>query len=357
MSLGTALVTGGCGCVGYHVVKALLAEPTCTAVHVISRNPTRSRLSGAQYHAGDLTVDADLRRVLDAVQPDVIFHVASPVSSGNDASQTYFYEAIVDGTKRLIDHAVNARCVRALVYTSSSSVVQGPYKRVDETRALLDRASGTNYYSYSKACADALVLKSNDPEGMRTVCLRISGIYGDRDNQMLPGLLKVLNDQRQKTQLGNNSTLFDFCSANNAAGAHVLAAKRLLSGITDSQILKVDGEAFFITDDKPIPFWDFSRKVWAEAGSPVDPKTIRVIPAWLILSIALTVEWVFWIATFGQKTPKFLRSHTIRWVTEERTFSIEKAKTRLNYQPRDRMDEDIAKGVRWCLQTKGEKSS
>ena len=60
--------------------------------------------------------------------------------------------------------------------------------------------------------------------------------------------------------------------------------------------------------------------------------------------------------TFGQRTSKFLRSHTIRWVSSERTFSINKAKNRLSYQPSDDMDENIARGVEWCLKMDSEKS-
>jgi hypothetical protein len=58
-------------------------------------------------------------------------------------------------------------------------------------------------------------------------------------------------------------------------------------------------------------------------------------------------EWLFWIFTFGQKTPSFLRSHTIRYVTEKRTFSIEKVKQRLGYVPVDDRKTCIEEGVAW----------
>ena len=74
------------------------------------------------------------------------------------------------------------------------------------------------------------------------------------------------------------------------------------------------------------------------------------MPGWLVLGVAIAVEWLYWIFTFGQKTPKFLRSHTIRWVISERTFSVEKAKQRLGYKPVNNEDESIKKGVEWCLQ-------
>ena len=174
-------------------------------------------------------------------------------------------------------------------------------------------------------------------------------MYGDRDNQLIPGVLKALKDKRQHIQIGDNSNEFDFCSATNAAAAHLLIAKALLVGYQDPKTPKVDGEAFFITDGKPMPFWTFSRKVWAAAGDHTPLDQVKVVPGWFVLGLAITVEWLYWIFSAGHKTPKMLRSHTIRHVTEPRTFSIDKARSRLGYKPADTMEDSIRKGVEWCL--------
>ncbi|KAL9122803.1 MAG: hypothetical protein Q9187_000648 [Circinaria calcarea] len=348
--LGIVLVIGGCGCVGFHVVKALLEEPSCSSIHVFSRNPYHNRLPGVQYHAGSLTSFEDIRSLFETIHPTVVFHVASPLSSGNDANNKLFYDTNVQGTKYLLDRAGNTPSVKAFVYTSSSSVAQEPYNFITEATPLISCKSGFNYYSATKALADECVLKANNPAGgFRTACLRICTVYGERDNQLIPGTLKALRDGRQHNQIGSNTHLFDFVSATNAATAHVLAAKAILRGFHDPQSPKVDGEAFFITDGKPVFFWDFSRKVWSAAGDRTPAKAVKIIPAWFVLGLAITVEWIYWVFTFGQRTPKFLRSHTIRWVTSQRTFSIEKAKQRLDYRPVDDMDESIIKGVEWCL--------
>jgi len=355
VSLGTVLVVGGCGCVGFHVVKALLDDSSSSSIHVFSRSPYRNLLPHVQYHAGSLTSLSDIQDVLQNVKPTVIFHVASPLSSGNTANNKLFYDTNVQGTKYLLDCARNLQSVKAFVYTSSSSVVQEPYRSVTEERPLIVGTSGSNYYSTSKALADDLVLKANDPvEGFRTVCLRISGVYGERDNQMIPGTLKVLHDKRQHLQLGTNTSLFDFVSATNAASAHLLAAKALLRSMKDPKAPKVDGEAFFITDGRPVFFWDFSRKIWSAAGDRTPKESIKVVPAWFVLGLAITVEWLYWILTFEQRTPEFLRSHTIQWVTSERTFSIEKARQQLGYKPVDNMEQSIQDGVKWYKQQESE---
>ena len=135
--------------------------------------------------------------LFEKIQPTVVFHVASPVSSGNDANEQVFHKANVEGTIRLLDCSKNAKSVKTFVYTSSSSVVEGPYVPVDETRSFITRSSSrANHYSISKARAEELVSKANNPAGLRTVSLRVAGIYGDRDNQMISGTLKVLKDKR-----------------------------------------------------------------------------------------------------------------------------------------------------------------
>jgi len=354
----TALVTGGCGCVGFHIVKALLDDPSFSSVHVFSRNPNHNLLPNVEYHAGSLTSEKDVNAVLTAARPTVIFHVASPVSSGNTANEKVFYEVNVQGTKNLLNYAINSSTVKAFVYTSSSSVVQGPYHFVSETAPLITEGSlsGFNYYSTTKALADRLVLQANNLAGLRTSCLRITTIYGERDNQLIPGTLKVLRDGRQRSQIGDNKSLMDFVSASNAARAHLLACKGLLKGIEDPEAPKVDGEAFFITDDKPVFFWDFSRRIWEAAGDRTPKESIRIIPAWFVLGLAIAAEWLYWVFTLGHRTPQFLRSHTIRFITSQRTFSITKAKERLGYAPVDDMEESITKGVRWCLKDMDQKT-
>ena len=53
-ALGPALVIGGCGFVGLHIVDALLKDPTCRPVSVISRNPNLNRCEAVAYYTGEI---------------------------------------------------------------------------------------------------------------------------------------------------------------------------------------------------------------------------------------------------------------------------------------------------------------
>ncbi len=84
------LVIGGCGFIGYHIVKALLAEKEPSfLVHVMSRNPNRNQVPGQEYHVGDSTPEESVTKILTAVQPVAISHLASPVPAGTPAATSY----------------------------------------------------------------------------------------------------------------------------------------------------------------------------------------------------------------------------------------------------------------------------
>ncbi|KAL8687904.1 MAG: hypothetical protein Q9218_006053 [Villophora microphyllina] len=352
----TILVVGGCGFVGFHVVKALLEEQVWS-VHVISRNPSRNQIKGANYHIGSLSSLGQLQAAFAKIQPDVVIHAASPVSAGNSGGERQFRETNVHGTRNLLNVAISTGHVRAFIYTSSAAVLDlTSHENATERVPMYTVTSRADYYSKSKAIADQSVLDANGCGGMRTLCLRPAGIYGERDSQVIPGTLQALREGRHRYQIGDNKCLFDFVSVSNVALSHVLAVRVLLAK-PDIASPKVDGEAFFITDGDPVPFWDFARKVWAAAGVELKPEEITVVPAWFVLNLASLVEWIYWVFTLGLVRPKTLRRQAIGFTCLPRTFSIAKARQCLGYTPLQDRDEQIRKGVEWELSTQAEAAS
>ena len=348
MSLGAVLVTGGCGFVGYHIVKHLLEDPLFSEVHVVSRNPTHNRLPGAVYHAGDITDVASLHALLTKVQPRTIIHTASPTAIDGHGDEKLLYTANVTGTLNLLRQAAALQTVQAFVYTSSVLVMAGrSFANITEDAPLLTKHSrGADAYSITKAIADRAVLIANDPSGMRTVCLRLPGMYGERDNQCIPGALSVMHEGKHRIQVGDNKVICDWCSVSNAATAHVLAAKALLDNSPNGP--KVSGEAFFITDDAQLPFWTFMWLIWGATGDSTPRSQITVLPAWLVIGLATITEWLFWIFTFGRTKPKYFRRAIMEHSCLSRSYDIRKAKERLGYRPKKDMHENIAAGLAWA---------
>ena len=339
---------------GHHIVQLLLAHPSCTAVAVISRNPIHNLFPGATYHS--CSIDSPrLLSVLVAIQPHIIIHTASPLAS-NVALQE---STTIAGTKNLLDCARATPSVRYFIYCSSIAAIDGaPYSLLTEEAATLLQPSKRHHdtYAVAKARADALVLSSNNPSPpdgsrpFRTAVLRPCGIVGEGDSQILPALLDAMKSGATHVQLGNNTSKFDFVYVGNVARAHLQLAEAMIREADedhDADLLPaIAGEAFFITNGEPMLFWNFARLVWRLAGRETRAEDAWVVPMWVAMGVAMVAEWVVWAVSLGTRRPEKLTRAQMENCSVEKTFSIEKARTRLGYMPEVSLEEGVRRGVK-----------
>ena len=233
--------------------------------------------------------------------------------------------------------------MRAFVYTSSVSVYAGSeHISLDENQPLWEEGSGATPYDLSKCTAEKLVLGA-DCESLSTVALRPCLIYGERDNSMVPGLIGAPTN----VQLGDNKNLIDSISVENAAAVHVLAARALLDPSRAQG--KVYGEAFNVTDQNPIPFWNLSRLVWRAAGDNTPLEKVHVIPVWLALIMASIAESLYLVFTFGRQKPASLNKLLVTYCVRSHTYKIDKVKQVLGYSPVPALEAGIERSVAWEL--------
>ncbi|KAI4147387.1 MAG: hypothetical protein LQ340_005579 [Diploschistes diacapsis] len=345
------LVVGGCGFLGHHIVSQLLDTHTAQ-VSVLDLRSDRNRLPGVRYHNADLASANEVLNVLQEVQPAVIIHTASPLAVNDN--RPLFEKVNIQGTRTLLDCAIKVGTVKAFVFTSSSSVVHDSISDLnfaDESYPVLRYPQQRSYYSHTKGIAEEIVLAANRKDGgMLTVSIRPAGIFGEGDNQFLPALLEAYHTGKTNVQLGSNRNRFDTTYVGNVAHAHLLAARALLQthamGVQPLDHEKIDGEAFFVTNDEPMFFWDFARTVWREAGWKGKAEDAWVMPKNVGLVIATLLEWIYWIIFFGAKQPLFKRS-SVQFSCINRTFNIDKAKRRLGYMPLLATKDGIKRGVKW----------
>lgn len=157
-----------------------------------------------------------------------------------------------------------------------------------------------------------------------------------------------------RMQLGENNNLFDFTYVGNIAYAHLLAAFHLLATCLRYQSgqgapldhERVDGEAFNITNDSPVYFWDMTRAAWALTGKVVEPRDVWELPEGLLGTIGGIAESV--LGLFG-KTPRLTR-RMVRYSCMTRFYSTTKAKLRLSYLPVVPVDEGLARAVGYVIE-------
>lgn len=357
-SLGKVLVVGGCGFLGSHVVEQLLQEWDTTEIAVLDIQTEKNRFDGVSYFKGDIASKDLVQTTMQSFQPLVIMHCASPIAT--KGTRQTFQSGNITGTRNLLKCAVDCGTVRAFVFCSSSGVVHDTYSDLidaDESWPLIRPPHQPDPYLETKIVAEEMILAANGKNDIYTTAIRPAVIFGERDGVLIPTVVERAKEGKFKIQIGNGLNIFDFTYAGNVAHSLLLAAEHLLhktSSVSDSE--KVDGEAFFVTNDQRYPFWEFNRMISREADYPIAQKDIRVLSVWLMLAIASFTEVLYWIFTFGTKKPKVSRQ-TFKTTTINRTFKIDKIKKRLGYVPRVSLEDGLHRAVKWYQETQAQRNN
>ncbi|KAG0292415.1 erg26, C-3 sterol dehydrogenase [Dissophora globulifera] len=314
------LVTGGNGFLGRWIVQELIKRTdyaiTILDIFIPANATATDRIT---YIAGDITDAAAVHAAFKGHH--ICMHVASPPA--HFPAET-FKKINIEGTQNVID-ACRAEKVGRLIYTSSASVLSdgSPLENADETHPIPKTFIET--YSETKAIAEDMVLKANSPS-LLTCSLRPSGIFGPGDTQGTPGFMDVMKKGQHVLQIGDNSGLFDWTYVENVAYSHILAAQKLVPGAG------VDGQAFFITNGTPTPFWNHPRALMAE-------KKV-VAPYMIIINFHIAIIIGFLSEMFGvlkkmmgKDVKEGFTRVRVRYIAYNRYFNISKAQKILGYEP------------------------
>ncbi|KAJ3290533.1 hypothetical protein HDU79_003148 [Rhizoclosmatium sp. JEL0117] len=325
------IVVGGCGFLGRRIVEMLLDRgETNVAVFDIRKTFDDARV---QFFTGDISNAADLERAFEG--RSVVVHSASP-PHGLDAK--VYFAVNVDGTRNVIQSCKNLG-IQKLVYTSSASVSFNgqSLEEADETTPYCEKH--LDAYNETKALAEKMVLEANSPS-FRVACLRPSAIFGPRDMQCIRTMLDVARTGKSKVQIGDNSVIFDYTYVDNLADAHIIAAEKL-----NDPNSGVAGQAFFITNDSPVFFWDFAKMVFDEDGAKNTLST--VLPTWFAIGLAFIVEFFVLLLSPIKKIHPTLTLFRVRIITQNKYHNIDKAKKLLGYKAKVSLGEGIKRSVKW----------
>lgn len=143
--------------------------------------------------------------------------------------------------------------------------------------------------------------------------------------------------------------MYDFVYVSNLIDAHLLAAEALIRAYGNpvpTADMRVDGEAFNITNEETVQFWAFQRALAASVDLPVKDEDIKVIPFWLAFVIAAVSEWATWVLTRGTKQPLVTRD-AVRNTVMSRTLNGAKARRVLGYKPKVSIEEGLERTGKW----------
>jgi dihydroflavonol-4-reductase len=267
---GTVLITGATGQVGHAIARRLAGDGV--EPRALVRSPERARVLPADVQPvfGDVTDASSLRAALDGCA--TVYHSAGiPEQWRRDTGE--FSRVNVEGTRNVVEAALEAG-VERFVYTSTDDVlVQGPRESFDESR--LNPNPGQTPYQRSKLEADRIVTAALD-RGLPAVFLHPAGLYGPA-----PFLVKGLNDllielAKRKTPMllpGGMGVAY----SEDVADGHVRAAEQATVG------------ARYILAESFQSLTDIARAV--AAGEP-RAKVPRVMPMAVARGVSMVGERV-----------------------------------------------------------------
>jgi dihydroflavonol-4-reductase len=318
------LVTGGTGFLGRALVRALAARGV--AVRVLAR-PT-SDLSpleglGVEVVRGDVLQPDTLHAATDGVT--TVYHLAGML--GRFAVPYSAYHALhVEGTCNLLRACAGRGLVRFVQCSSPGMLgAVGPGEPPRDERSA---HHPTSLYERSKSAAEQAALPLAAELGIPLVLARPEFVYGPGDQHVV-GLFRSIQ-RGVFFHIGSGETL-----------CHPSYVEDVIAGLLACATARARAqEAYHICGPRPVTFVELANAI-ADALEVARPRFH--LPEWLIRAGAWGVELAG--RTLGIEPP--LTLETVRFFTESRAFSIDKARRELGWSPQVDIAEGARRSVAW----------
>ncbi len=209
------LVTGGNGYLGSFLVKAL--EKENANVFVVSRNAELLY----NHFAVDITDFDAIHKVVQEIQPDIVFHLAANISRNRDfAIYTDMAKVNVMGTLNLLQALQNLDT--HFIFTSSSEIYGNNESPFHENQL----PKPVSPYSLSKVNAEMLIQTYCLNHNKKFTNLRIFNFYGENmpEDFFIPQMINSLKREEDFLMTKGEQTR-DFLYVDDVVQALLLTAK------------------------------------------------------------------------------------------------------------------------------------
>ena len=267
---------------------------------------------GIRFCSADILNAEQIRKAFSSA--DCVIHCAG--KTGDWGSYMEFYETNVQGTKNIVA-ACKANQIKRIVFVSTPSIYFSGHDRLDikESDSVPARQLP---YGKTKLLAEELLFALR-PAGINVISLRPRAVYGPYDNTIVPRILKMAEKKRFPLIEGGKA-LTDITYIENLT----MAVKQCLSAPENSW-----NHAYSISNGSPVTVRDWFAMVLDVFEKPFRPRNIP-------LPLAKVVAWVSELTSrlpLTDSQPSMTR-FSVGYMSKSITMSIDKAKTRLGYEPR-----------------------
>ncbi|MBU0646541.1 NAD-dependent epimerase/dehydratase family protein [Patescibacteria group bacterium] len=229
-----AIVTGGAGFIGSHIVDALIKRRIKVAVvDDLSTGQKKNLNPNAKFFQVSIA-SPQFPQIIKKLKPDVIFHCAAQINvreSVNDPLKDARQNIL--GTLALAQAAADAN-VKKIIFSSSggamfSDAIKPPYSEKQE-------AQPVSPYGIAKRAGEMYLDFFHQTHGLPYVALRYANVYGPRQNDKgEAGVIAIFAGRMLKGQPvkinGTGRQTRDFVYVDDVVKANMLAMRKNATGI------------------------------------------------------------------------------------------------------------------------------
>jgi UDP-glucose 4-epimerase len=232
-----ALVTGGAGFIGSHLVDVLLERGE--AVYVVDHlrrektNLDQARANGAQVVQADVT---DVEAMVDAftrARPDVVYHLAAQIDVRRSVLDPSTDAHVNVGGTAAVLEAAKRTGTRRMILASTAGVYGDPAQLpTSETSPVAPLSP----YGASKAAAETYMQLFLRLHGLSTLALRMANVYGPRqDPHGEAGVVAIFSGVAQAGGVakifGDGRQTRDYVHVSDVVAAFAAAGRSQTTGV------------------------------------------------------------------------------------------------------------------------------
>lgn len=319
----SALVTGGSGFIGSHLVEQLLAKGY-TVRCLLRKTSSTAWLKGlnVEFVYGDVFDEPALAKAVAGME--YIYHSAGLTKA---KTREEYFRANVDGTRNLLNAALHhAPDLRRFIQISSQTAA-GPSPTATP---ITESQSGTPITSYGKSKREAEEVCVNEMSRMPITIVRPPAVYGPRDKDVF----EFFSTMRKGLQpvVGFGEKYVSLLHVGDVVRGAILA------GESEKSV----GQTYFLSS-KEIYGWLEVGKVTREV---LKRKALTVrIPAFGVYTVAAFAEF---LALFSKK-PALINFEKARDMVQDYwTCDSSKARQDFGYEQQIGLREGIHDTIEWC---------
>jgi nucleoside-diphosphate-sugar epimerase len=325
-----ALVTGGTGLLGGHLVEQMVKRGY--KVRVLARRTSDIKhleTTGAEIVYGDIEDYDSLSAAARGM--DFVFHAAARVSPGW-GSWTDFENNIVKGTVNMLNASVECG-VKRFIYISSATVVGKAATRdkaADENAPCEVELHRDSYYDYAKSLAEQQVLEYYKQGKIWVTVARLAPLYGPRCRLLTDRIYRYV--KLFPVLPGKGDSKLSLIYITDVVDCVLLAANNEKAG----------GQIYNIAPIEAVTFRCLINSMACAMGK--SEVRLRVPLSVVYVSAAVIEGWGRLIRS--EKAP-FLTRSDIKFIRGGVHIDGSKARKELGWQPKISIEEGCRQYVEW----------